>query len=349
MPVQSKSLSSFLSPALLPCALLAATLLAACSNAPDNAGNAGGQQAQNTAQQAGMGMGAGGAMGGGEMGGGEMGAMAMGANAMGAGAGMSPPPDESSDLIPSAKLTYKTVEGKDLELHIFNPAGHKADDKRAALIFYHGGGFRGGTPESGYDLSHGLNAKGVVLISAQYRVTDTEGRTFDQILSDAKSSVRYVRAHADELGVDPNKIVSSGHSAGAYLGAANGIIDGFDQAGEDLSVSSMSNAMILWSMAPQRSEQNTGHMIGAGSTLHDYQLRTFLDSDLPPSLFIHGDQDQLLAPLPTYALMEEVRAAGNQTDFAMIAGADHFFRDEGHRDEAKAAIIEFLESIGFTQ
>lgn len=261
------------------------------------------------------------------------------------GGAMGPPPDESSDLSPTSKVTYKSVEGKDLQLHIFNPEGHNAGDARPALVFYHGGGFRFGNPQAGYDLSERLNPKGVVLIAPDYRLIDRDDRTLDQIMSDAKSSVRYIRANADALGIDPDKIVASGHSAGAYLAAVNGFFDGFDEPGEDTALSAQANAMILWSMGTERAGRN----IGEGRTEDDYQPITYLDGDMPPSKFIHGSADTNIAPGPAQAFSEQIAAAGNVSSMHIVEGADHFFRDDSHRNEAITEIISFMDDLGYIQ
>ena len=68
-------------------------------------------------------------------------------------------------------------------------------------------------------------------------------------VADAKSAIRYVRQNAARLGVDPNRLAAGGGSAGGHLAACTGVIQGFDEAGEDTSISSVPNALALFNPA----------------------------------------------------------------------------------------------------
>lgn len=260
-----------------------------------------------------------------------------------------PPPEPTSALTPSNIAVYKTVEGADLSLHIFNPEGHTAESESPALLFYHGGGFRRGSPVQGYTMSEAFNPLGIVVIAVEYRLRDTDDRTLDQIVADAKSSVRWVRANADDLGVDPNRIATSGHSAGAYLAMATGMMDRFDEAGEDLAISSMANAMMPWSAGTQRSERNTADILPDGVSLDDFQPTAYVTDSLPPSLFVHGSVDTLITYEQAEAFSAQLAELGNVSGFKLIDGADHFFREEAQQQAVYDSMAEFLTTIGFTE
>jgi len=85
---------------------------------------------------------------------------------------------------------------------------------------------------------------GFIAITVDYRVKSRQGTTPMECIEDAKSAIRYVRAHAAELGIDPNRIVASGGSAGGHIAACT-VLDGGDAPGEDLTVSSKPNALAL--------------------------------------------------------------------------------------------------------
>ena len=76
---------------------------------------------------------------------------------------------------PDTALVYKTVGGAELKLHVFVPAQHKATDSAPAIVFFFGGGWNGGTPEQFYEQSRYLAEKGIVCISADYRVKKRHG------------------------------------------------------------------------------------------------------------------------------------------------------------------------------
>ena len=65
-----------------------------------------------------------------------------------------------------------------------------------------------------------------------------------ECVTDCKSAIRYLRRNAIRLGIDSEKIVVVGESAGGHLAAALGTIDGYDEPGEDLAVSAVPNALV---------------------------------------------------------------------------------------------------------
>jgi len=116
-------------------------------------------------------------------------------------------------------FTYKTIGDRELHAFVISPDGDSASAGLPALLFYHGGGFTVGSPQAGFDIGEALAEHGIVTIAFEYRFT-SDPATMDQIIADAKSSVRWTREHAAELGVDRNNVIASGHSAGGYLAAA---------------------------------------------------------------------------------------------------------------------------------
>ena len=99
----------------------------------------------------------------------------------------------------------------------------------------------------------------MVGVCVQYRLykAGTEVSVFECV-KDARSAVRYVRAHATELGIDPQKFVVNGASAGGHLAAATALF-AFDEAGEDVSISCAPNALMLFSPVIDTSEDGYGN------------------------------------------------------------------------------------------
>ena len=152
------------------------------------------------------------------------------------------PPD-----IPGAQIEiYKTVGDFKLRLWIFNPEGHSADDHGAAIIFFFGGGWYAGSPDQFSKQCEYLAARGMVAITADYRVISRNGVTPVQCVSDAKSAVRWVRVNANRLGIDPDRIATGGGSSGGHLAAATATLPLYDDPGDDLSISALPDAMVLF-------------------------------------------------------------------------------------------------------
>ena len=141
----------------------------------------------------------------------------------------------SAELTPDRKVTYKEVDGRELKLHLFLPEGWKATDKRPCFHIIHGGGWAGMDPGRMYPFAAEMvKRRGMVGICPEYRLykSDKSVTVFDCV-KDARSSVRYVRSHAGELGIDPGKVVVSGASAGGHLAAATALFDEVNEKGED--------------------------------------------------------------------------------------------------------------------
>ena len=114
----------------------------------------------------------------------------------------------AAELEPSRIVTYKTAGGKKLGLHIFNPPKHETSDRRAAFVSFHGGGWTGGFPRRFYPFVDHFARLGLVGISVEYRLMNEErGITVFDCVKDARSAIRYIRAHASELGIDPSKLI----------------------------------------------------------------------------------------------------------------------------------------------
>src|SRR5437762_14319525 len=139
--------------------------------------------------------------------------------------------------LPGAEVeTYKTVGDTKLNLYIYYPPGHKATDKRAAIVFFFGGGWTNGSPGQFEQHCKHLASRGMVAMTADYRVASRQQLKSVSCVADAKSAIRFVRKEAGRLGVDPNRIVAGGGSAGWHIAACAGVMKVFDESTEDQSI-----------------------------------------------------------------------------------------------------------------
>ena len=124
-----------------------------------------------------------------------------------------------------------------MKMDILQP---KSEKKLPAIVYVTGGGFINANKDNGIQLRMHLAEAGYVVASIQYRVAPTA--RFPEPLEDVKSSIRYLKAHADQFGIDPERIGIIGGSAGGYLAAMAATTSGtttFDkgdnlQAGSDV-------------------------------------------------------------------------------------------------------------------
>ena len=261
---------------------------------------------------------------------------------------------------PEAKtLTYKSVGDVKLNLYVFNPADHQPTDKRAAIVFFFGGGWSGGSPGQFYEQCKHLAAKGMVAIAADYRVATRQQVKAASCVADAKSAVRFVRKEAARLGIDPNKIVAAGGSAGGHIAACTGVLDNFDETGEDKSISSVPNAMVLFNPALVLAPVE-GVDVARAARFKDrmgvdpQSLSPFhhVKKGVPPTLVLHGKADSTVPYATAELFAKAMTAAGNECQLVGYDDQAHGFFNFGRGDgefykKTVAAMDEFLAAHGY--
>ena len=119
----------------------------------------------------------------------------------------------------TVKPFYKKTKQADLAIHVHFPPAWKKEDKRPAIAFFFGGGWTSGTVKQFEPQAAYLASRGMVAARTDYRVKSRHNVTPDACVEDAKSAVRWLRQNAAMLGIDPDRIVASGGSAGGHIAA----------------------------------------------------------------------------------------------------------------------------------
>jgi acetyl esterase/lipase len=170
--------------------------------------------------------------------------------------------------------------------------------------------------------------------------------TPDICVEDSKSAIRWVRVHAKELGVDPQRVVSFGSSAGGHLAAAVALCPKWDGAeGEDRSVSSKPNAMVLFNPAMNLTAKPVKNMAGE-SIERDLSPNLFVAKGTPPALLVYGTKDDLKPQGDEFAAL--TRKLGNRCDYYTATDQPHGFFNEQPWNTATAILADqFLTSLGY--
>lgn len=259
---------------------------------------------------------------------------------------------------------YKTIDDVELPIHIFEPAGHEAGDKRPAIVFFFGGGWASGTPAQFQPHCRYLASRGMVAMTAEYRVSRRHGVKAVSCLADAKSAIRWVRLNAEELGVDPRRIASGGGSAGGHLAAAVGTIDEFDEPGEDSAISSAPNAMVLFN--PALVLAPLGDFSGREwDRLADFQERMGVEPERispyhhvrpgqPPAIIFHGTNDTTVPYVTARLFAQKMNRLGNRCELVSFPGQGHGFFNYGRSEnkyfvDTVTKMDAFLVSLGYLE
>ncbi len=246
-------------------------------------------------------------------------------------------------------ILYKQVDSTSLYLYIDYPPDFDDSNSYPAIVFFFGGGWLGGTPEHFSHHANYFSQRGMVCFRVDYRVESRQGTTPFESLKDAKSAMRFVRAHANEFAVAPDRIVGSGGSAGGHLAAATAVIDGFNEDGEDSSISCVPNALLLFNPVIDNGPGGYGYD-RVGETYRSFSPIHNLKKDAPPTAIFLGTEDELI-PVETVqyykTIMEKV---GSKCELFIYEGEGHGFFNYSHFDNYRLTVEEsdrFLISLGY--
>lgn len=249
--------------------------------------------------------------------------------------------------VPSREVVYKKAGNRELRLFVFEPQGLKPGDRRSCFVTIHGGGWTGLSPKRQYPVADCFAKLGMVAISVEYRLVQKGSGTdvFDCV-KDARSAVRYVRSHADQFGIDPQKIVVNGGSAGGHLAAGTALFDGIDEAGEDRSASCMPNALVLYFPVIDTSGAGYGNA-KIGTRWKEISPLHRVRPGVPPTIVFHGTGDTVTPFAGAKAFDEAMHAAGNRCELFVNEGGAHGYlmRDRKLFDETMVRTAEFLHSL----
>ncbi|MFO1447332.1 MAG: alpha/beta hydrolase [Opitutaceae bacterium] len=254
----------------------------------------------------------------------------------------------------SREVVYKRVGGADLRLHVFGVGDDPATPPRPGIVFFFAGGWKTGTPEQFFAQCEYLAARGMVAVSAEYRIASVHQTTPREAVQDAKSALRYLRQNAGSLGLDPSRLVAAGGSSGGHLAAACALVPEFDEPGESLETSCRPDALILFNPVIDTSPSEKG---GYGhNRMKEYSNaispQEHIRAGLPPTLFLIGSKDRLIPLTTALRFQRTMEEQGNRCDLFIYGGADHGFfqykkRERGHYAQTVAAVDAFLVSLGF--
>ena len=246
----------------------------------------------------------------------------------------------------AATRVYKAIGQTELRLHVFAPPGENSGQK-PAIVFFFGGAWTNGTVQQFVPHSQYLAGRGMVAIVADYRVFSRHATSPFDAIADAKSAIRWVRAHAHELHIDPKRIAAGGGSSGGHLALSTAVLDAFDQPGEDRKISSKPNALVLFNPAVDTTHATPAALVdrfgtrGAEASPLHHLLR-----GVPPTVIFHGKADTTVPYADVERFCIEATKAGSQCQLFGYDGATHGFFNPS-RDAGKGYRETLLEMDRF--
>jgi acetyl esterase/lipase len=227
-------------------------------------------------------------------------------------------------------VVFGSGDGRDLHCDVFTPPD--ARDDRPGLLLIHGGAWEGGDRKQlrGYGIQ--MARFGFVSVCCEYRLSG-EARWPAQI-HDVKAALRWMRANAKSLGIDPDRIAVSGNSAGAHLAlmiAGTRAVPAFDGAGGHAGFDT-SCAAVVSIYAPTNLRTSLDgpvrRLLGTDASREVEDAAspiTYATRDFPPTLLIHGNADTVVPVSASLRMYEALTAVGAPVELHIYDGAPHAF------------------------
>jgi acetyl esterase/lipase len=252
-------------------------------------------------------------------------------------------------------VEYTNPQDEHLKLNLARPK--QVDGLAPAVVCIHGGGFRAGNRQRWDAVCRQLAERGYVAVTVTYRLAPKH--QFPAAVNDVKAAVRWLRANAERLKIDPDRIGTLGDSAGGHLAQFLGVTGGvgeFDADGDNLGQSSRVQCVVNF-YGPSDFTKSYGKSVDAaevlplflGGDLEHARHRHILASPLSwvtpraaPTLLIHGTKDPYVAYEQATWLYDRMQADDAPVELLTLEGAGHGFQGDDAR-RANEAMFAFLD------
>ncbi|MEM9143825.1 MAG: alpha/beta hydrolase [Bacteroidota bacterium] len=248
-------------------------------------------------------------------------------------------------------IRYKKADTVQLYMEIHAPKDEVGNTKYPAMVFFFGGGWKGGDRHHFLKHAQYFSKRGLVCFLVDYRTENKHGTTPFLSLMDAKSAMRYIRKNARSFHIDPNRIIASGGSAGGHLAAATALIEEYNDTTDPLAVSCKPQALVLFNPVIDNGPGGYGHeRIGDAykgfSPLHNIREGT------PPTLFFLGTQDHLVPVVTAEYYKMTMEKVGSPCTLKLYGGEGHGFFNYRNFQNYRSTVQEtdtFLQSLGYLE
>ena len=222
----------------------------------------------------------------------------------------------STLLTIAKKILYKKTPQEDMYLYVLYPR-EETTKPLPAIVYFTGGGWLNGNVADEIPSAAWFRDHGMIAITADYRVKNRHSTTPLEAIKDARSAMRYLRGNAKQLGIDPNKIIAAGGSAGGHLAICT-LVDSGDEETDDLSISAKPNGLVLHNP-----------VLGEGfglDFLQEYPQFTPLNivkAGWPPTVISCGTKDGTTPYSGAVKFTKLMKDAGNICELITVNDADH--------------------------
>ncbi len=253
---------------------------------------------------------------------------------------------------PSETHVYREVGEIQLEVFVFRPVATEASEAlRPAVLFFHGGSWTRGGPQRFFPHARELAARGMVALSAAYRLRGTHGTGVPEAIEDAKAAYTWLQEHAVALGIDGDRVALAGGSAGGHLAAAVALMEPLPKVEPA--------ALVLYNPALDTHPDDFSSFARwlAEDTLEELFEGRYLElspaqyvrAGTPPTAVFHGTGDSLVPIEHSRDFCARLRAVHSPCELYEYPGAQHGSFNFGwgdHYADALKRTATFLAQFG---
>lgn len=233
-------------------------------------------------------------------------------------------------LVPEGvELVRDVVYQSTLELTFDAAFPANAETDLPVVVYVHGGGYTGGSKKMGLPFVMTFARGGYFAATIEYRLAGAA--PYPAAVDDCRAAIRFLREHAGDLGIDPERIGMWGHSAGAHLSTLVALsANGGNPGSAVRCVAEVSGPMDFLLYGPD-ARGDLGQWLGRDAATFERHARlasplAYVDAGDPPVLIVHGGADRLVPIHHATALKDSLAAAGVAVDFLPLAAEGHIVR-----------------------
>lgn len=256
-----------------------------------------------------------------------------------------------SDVRVETDVAFLPTDRKE-KADLYFPKEMPAGQRLPAVVIIHGGGWSGGRRDAAREINIGstLARNGYVGMSIDYLLSQNRQAVWPTNLWDCKLAVRWLRANADRLGINPDRIGVIGGSAGGHLAAMVALTrpeDGWEPPQPYANVSTRVNCCVnLYGVADLASYHDVG-MLGKtfGEAPELYRRASpvnYVRPDSPPLLILHGTADQTVDVKQSEFFAERLKAVGAEHELVLIPDAPHTFHLQPKQRDLRPLVLGFF-------